>query len=132
MRTTLPELTEAEWKVMKIVWRLKACAARDVYTRLSKNPGWAPTTVKTLLARLVDKGYLKTQPVGNTFLYRPAVSQGQARFRALDTLVDRVMDGAVGPMVAYLVQRKKLSRDDLDALRKLLDEHQERGRSKTE
>jgi len=126
----LTELTEAEWKVMKMVWRLKACAARDVYTRLSKNPGWAPTTVKTLLARLVDKGYLKTQPVGNTFLYRHAVSQVQARFRALDAMVDRVMDGAVGPMVAYLVQRKKLSRDDLDVLRKLLDEQQARPRSK--
>ena len=71
----MPEpLTPAEWKIMKIVWRKKECAARDVYQEAGRQLGWAPTTAKSVLRRLVEKGCLTTTQVGNSFLYRPAES----------------------------------------------------------
>ena len=61
------DLSPAEWKVMKIVWDLQKGMAREVYTIAGREHGWTPTTVKTLLKRLVDKGYLLTSQVGNGF-----------------------------------------------------------------
>src|ERR1700712_4196809 len=71
-------LTVAEWKVMKIVWRLKSCAARDVYEEVGRVHGWAPTTTKTVLRRLVDKGHLTATPVGTSHLYPPARPGGRS------------------------------------------------------
>ena len=65
-------LTPAEWKVMKIIWRHRECAARDVCAEATRLFEWAPTTTKTVLRRLVDKGNLVAIRVGNSFLYRPA------------------------------------------------------------
>ncbi|MEA1952412.1 MAG: BlaI/MecI/CopY family transcriptional regulator, partial [Planctomycetota bacterium] len=64
-------LSAAEWKVMRVVWDLKKAMAREVYTVAGRKHGWTPATVKTLLKRLVDKGYLNTTKVGNGFVYRP-------------------------------------------------------------
>ena len=68
------DLSPAEWKVMKIVWEQKEGAARDIYSVAGERHGWAVATVKTLLRRLVDKGYLHTKRVGNSYLYRPSRS----------------------------------------------------------
>ena len=123
MSREFPEpLTTAEWKVMKIVWRLKSCAARDVYEEAGRAFGWAPTTTKTLLRRLVDKGHLTATAVGTSYLYRPARPAWQSLAGAADTLLDNTMEGLDGRLLAYMVKKSKLSADDLAQLRALLDE----------
>ena len=82
------DLSAAEWKVMKIVWDLQKGMAREVYTIAGEAYGWAPPTVKTLLKRLVDKGYLSTTEVGNGFVYRPAQSALAILRNAADTLLE--------------------------------------------
>ena len=70
MTKNQPEsLYPTDWKVMKVVWELKRCAARDVYKVTQELYGWAPGTTKTLLRRLVEKGHLRTEQVGNSYLY---------------------------------------------------------------
>ena len=115
-------LTAAEWKVMKIVWRLKSCAARDVYEEAGLAFGWAPSTTKTLLRRLVDKGHLTATPVGTSYLYRPARPAWQSIAGAADTLLDNTLEGMDGKLLAYMVRKSRLSTDDLAQLRALLDE----------
>ena len=123
MTRELPEpLTTAEWKVMKIVWRRKSCAARDVYEEAGRKQGWAPSTTKTLLRRLVDKGHLTATPVGTSFLYRPARPAWQSVAGAADTLLDHTLEGMDGKLLAYMVKKSKLSPDDLTQLRALIDE----------
>jgi BlaI family transcriptional regulator, penicillinase repressor len=117
-------LSPAEWKVMNIVWRRRRCAARDVYEEAGREHGWAPTTVKTLLRRLVDKGHLQTTQIGNSFLYQPTRPALQLLRRAADTLLQNALDGTVGPLLAHMVQRSKLSPVELAQLRELLDERQ--------
>jgi predicted transcriptional regulator len=114
-------LAPAEWKVMKIVWELKSCAARDVYEKAGAEHGWTPSTVKTLLRRLVAKGYLTTQQVGNSFLYRPARPALAALRGAADNLLDNAAAGTVAPLLAYMVRKSKLSPEELAQLRALLD-----------
>ena len=115
-------LTPAEWKVMKIVWEQRRCAARDVYQAAGAQHGWAASTVKTMLRRLVDKGYLKTTQVGNSYLYRPTRPAMKPLCRAADALLSNALDGTVGPLLAYMVRQGDLSADELAALRRLVDE----------
>src|SRR5262245_36439956 len=116
-------LTQAEWKIMKIVWGRRSCAARDVYESAGAEHGWAPTTVKTLLHRLVEKGYLTTTQVGNSFLYKPTKPAIKPLLGAADALLDNVLDGLAGPLLAHMVKKSKLSREELSQLRSLLEEH---------
>ena len=118
-------LTAAEWKVMKIVWRLKSCAARDVYEEAGTAWGWAPSTTKTLLRRLVDKGHLTATAVGTSYLYRPARPAWPSIAGAADTLLENTLEGMDGKLLAYMVKKSRLTPDDLVQLRALLDEHAE-------
>jgi BlaI family penicillinase repressor len=122
MSHEMPEpLTPAEWKIMKIVWRKKACAARDVYQEAGRELGWAPTTAKSVLRRLVDKGCLTTTQVGNSFLYRPAEAAVKSLLGAADALLENMLEGTTGLVLSHLVEKSKLSAEELTRLRALLD-----------
>ena len=118
---TAEPLTAAEWKVMKIVWRRKACAARDVYEEAGRTLGWAPTTAKSVLRRLVDKGCLSTTRVGNSFLYRPAEPAVRALLGAADALLEGLIEGTTGLVLTHLVRKSRLSDGERADLRALLD-----------
>jgi BlaI family penicillinase repressor len=122
-KDTSQSLAAAEWKVMNIVWRRKSCAARDVCQDAHREHGWSASTVKTLLRRLVEKGYLQTTQVGNSFLYRPSRPAFSALRRAADALLQNAVDGTVGPLLAHMLKSSRLSADEVAQLRALLDEH---------
>src|SRR5262245_38684765 len=115
------DLSRAEWKVMRIVWELRKAMAREIYTIAGEQYSWTPATVKTLLKRLVDKGYVSTTPVGNGFVYRPARTALSALQSAADTLMTNAIEGVTGPLLAHMVERVSLSEGDLDALQKLIE-----------
>jgi BlaI family transcriptional regulator, penicillinase repressor len=121
-------LSRAEWKVMKIVWRRGRVAARDVVAEAASAHDWRPSTVKTLLKRLVDKGHLKATRVGNSFLYEPIEEPLPALQRAGDTLLDHAVEGLAGPLLVHLVKKSRLSAEELAELRALLDAKKGRGR----
>jgi len=114
------DLSKAEWKVMKIMWEEHKAMAREVYTIAGKAFGWSPTTVKTLLKRLVDKGYLSATPVGNGFVYRPIHTAVQSLRSAADQLLTNAIEGATGPLVAHMVEKSNLKQADLDLLEELI------------
>ena len=122
MKRNLEPLTESEWRVMKIVWELERCTAREVYTIAGEEYGWAPTTAKTFLSLLVDKGYLSTKRTGNRFLYTPKRTILQSLYQAADSLLEKTLDGSEAPLVAYLVKKCRLSKEDIQSLRELLDD----------
>jgi len=115
------ELSRAEWKVMKIIWELRKCMAREVYTIAGERHGWTPNTVKTLLKRLVDKGYISATPVGNGFVYRPTESALHTLQSAADNLLTNAIEEVTGPLLAHMVEQVSLDSKDLDALQKLID-----------
>ena len=113
--------TEAEWRVLRIVWERKECAAREVVDAARAETDWSPSTVKTLLRRLVEKGHLRAQRVGNSFLYRVERSPTHTLQAAADGLLENALDGTLGPLLAYMVDRSRLSEDELSDLRALLE-----------
>ncbi|WP_165069103.1 BlaI/MecI/CopY family transcriptional regulator [Paludisphaera rhizosphaerae] len=115
------ELSRAEWKVMRIVWRLRKAMAREIYTIAGEEHSWAAPTVKTLLRRLVEKGYLSATPVGNGFVYRPTSPALATLQSAADALLMNAVDEATGPLLVHMVEQSPLSEADLDSLQKLID-----------
>lgn len=115
------DLSRAEWKVMKIVWELRKAMAREIYTIAGEQYSWTPATVKTLLKRLVDKGYVSTTRVGNGFVYRPARTALSTLQSAADTLMTNAVEGVTGPLLVHMVEQMSLNEADLDSLQKLID-----------
>ena len=113
-------LTPAEWKVMRIAWRLQRCAARDVYEEAGERFGWSASTVKTHLRRLVDKGYLHTTRIGNSFLYEPTSPPLKSLKQDADRLLANALEGTAGPLLAYMLKKSQLNPDELAELRSLL------------
>lgn len=123
-------LTPAEWKTMRVVWEMKTCSARDVCEKLCEPNGWSVSTVKTVLARLVDKGFLKTSQVGNSFSYKPARSALKTLTSAADRLIENLLEGTTGPLLAYMVKNSRLTRDEADDLISLLEKQKTAGKKK--
>ncbi len=114
-------LSEAEWKVMGIVWQRQVATVRDVLEDLQAETGWAYSTVKTLLARLVEKGALRVRKRANVSQFEAAVSQPEARRSAFHSLLDRAFEGTFGSLMQHLVADERLSTRDKQQLRDLLE-----------
>jgi BlaI family penicillinase repressor len=117
----LPSVSNAEWEVLKPLWDHGPLAARDVYAALPAGHGWAIKTVKTLLARLVAKGAIAYEQVGNSYLYRALYSRDQLTREEVRGFVDRVLEGSIAPLLAHFISERKLSEEELARLRDLIE-----------
>jgi len=116
----VPHVSDAEWEIMKIVWRRSPCSANEIASALPPTKGWSAGTIKTLLNRLHLKGALRFEKIGKSYLYRPAVTEFQLRTKAVTSFLDRVFDGELSPMIAHLARSRKLNKRDLDDLERVL------------
>lgn len=119
-RKALPELSDAEWKVIRALWKRHPASARDVLEALHGETGWAYTTVKTLLARLVAKGAATVRLRANTSLYEPQITEAEARRTEVRLLIDRAFGGASVPLLRFVLTEEKLSAKDRAELRAML------------
>jgi predicted transcriptional regulator len=126
----LKELTNAEWKIMRIVWEERKAMTREVYTIAAERHGWQPATVKTLLRRIIDKGYVSVTQIGNGFLYRPVCSSMQVVRKAVESLLDNAVEGT-GPLLVQLVENAALNDTDLDSLEQMIEQKRQSMQSKT-
>lgn len=117
----LPKISDAEWVVMEAIWGNAPITANDVVEALSPHSGWSAATIKTMLNRLVKKGGLKYEAEGKRYLYRPAVSRQACVKGEGRSFLGRVFGGEVGPMLAHFVEDAKLTPEQIEELRKLLD-----------
>ncbi len=125
------KLTEAEWQIMKALWEKHPATAREVMERLPAGIQWAYTTIKTMLTRLVEKQVVSEVKQGNISVYDPLISQRKARRSALRSLLETAFDGAMGPLVHFLVEEEQLTPRQKRELADLLREQTEaKGESK--
>lgn len=122
------ELFESEWAILRVVWEREPCAAPTVQEALLASKGWAYTTVKTLMDRMVRKGLLKTERVRSLYLYRSAVTRAQAQRNELLRTAQRAFAGALTPMMQFLIESDKLSEQDYEYLEHLL-KNRKRGKA---
>jgi BlaI family penicillinase repressor len=116
------KLTDSEWTVMNALWERAPASGRDVLERIQPETGWAYTTVKTLLARLVEKGVISERKRGNQSLYEPRVTRAAARRVAVRGLLDKAFDGAFGSLLQHMIDAERLSKKDRERLHAMLQE----------
>lgn len=120
------KLTNSEWQLMNSLWERSPATARGIAERLPEDVKWAYTTIRTLLARLADKGAVREYKEGNTSLYEPILTRDNARRSALKTLVNQAFDGAYGPLMHFLVNDRRLTAEQRETLTRVLQEHSEK------
>ncbi|MEX0914911.1 MAG: BlaI/MecI/CopY family transcriptional regulator [Wenzhouxiangellaceae bacterium] len=121
------QISKAESQVMQFLWERHPATASDVFAALGSVNDWSEATVKTLLNRLKKKGAVATEPDGKRFLYRPAIERDAWVLEESSHMLNRLFDGRLAPLVSHFSNHGKLSREDLDELRDLIerldDEH---------
>ena len=119
------DLSKTEWMLMNICWKKDTVSARDVYEGTLKEKKRGYQTVKTMLDRMVTKGYLDREKFGPIWLYKTAVSRSQVMAREIDSFVSTVLDHTFAPLFAHFAEKENLSREEIEALKKLIDEYEE-------
>ncbi len=114
------ELTESEWAIIQAVWKNEPCAAPTVQEKLETKKNWTYSTVKTMMDRMVTKGLLKTERIRNLILYRSVITRIQAQKGEIMRTVKRAFNGALTPMMQFLLNNHKLSQKQLNELERLI------------
>jgi BlaI family penicillinase repressor len=121
MQNRPPQISRAEWQVMKFIWKSGApCSAQRVIDALSAPNDWSATTIKTLLSRLVQKGAVSFRKEGKAYLYSAAITRTACLAAEADSFLDRVFDGSLTPLIAHFAQARGLRRKDIEELEALL------------
>lgn len=127
-KPTNPAITEAESRVMEILWQRAPQGSEDLATQLHAATGWHENTVRTLLNRLVRKGAVTAERDGRRFLYSPLLTRDAWQTAESRSLLDRVFGGRVAPLLVHFSRTEKLGAKDVAELRKLVDQLESKGR----
>ena len=122
------ELTEAEWEIMKVVWEKEPCAAGTVQDSLATSRDWAYSTVKTTMDRMAEKGFLQIQRIRNLQLFKSCVSEVDAKRGEFRKMLKRAFDGALTPMMQFLIEHEGISKQDAEQLRELVKKQRIQGK----
>ncbi|MHC1764657.1 MAG: BlaI/MecI/CopY family transcriptional regulator [Verrucomicrobiia bacterium] len=121
----IPAISEAEWKIMKVLWAKSPQPAFDVVQALGKPEGWRPNTIKTLLQRLHKKKALGARKYKNLYLYYPLVSEEDCVRAESQSFLDRLFGGRIQPLLLHFAKRQKLTAKDLEELQRILEQKDE-------
>lgn len=115
-------ITEAEWELMRVLWAQEELTSRELINILLEATAWKEGTIKSLLSRLVDKGYIKKDTTHSPYLFRPLIGEREALRLKLDHLLASTCQRQVGQDLLYLVKNHPLSQGDIEALISVLNE----------
>ena len=121
-RKRSPALTDAEARVMAVLWESHTASVADVVRALSKRRAVSYSTVQTILRILETKGYVAHDKIARAFIYRPVVDERQARRRALRHLVSRLFKGSPSLLVLNVLEDERIDPDELKQLKKLIED----------
>ncbi len=121
MKKSLTPLGETEMEVLHHVWDFGEATVKDVQERILEDRKVAYTTIMTVMKNLAEKGYLKYRKEGASYVYSPAKEPESVRFNLVKDLVKKVFKGSPTELVQTLVQGEKLSEEEREELRKMID-----------
>ena len=116
-----PDISDAEWDVMKVVWDHGPLTSGEVVRRLADEKHWKPRTIKTLLGRLVRKGAVAAQENEGRYHYSAKVAREDLARREARSFLARVFDGAVAPALVHIIEQGEVSQKELEELKRILD-----------
>ena len=123
----LPQISEAEYEVMKIVWRHAPISTNEITDKLLRTTAWSPKTIQTLIKRLANKGALAYEKQGRMFVYTPLVKEDEYIDQESRSFLKRFFDGDITAMVSSFLEGDRLSQTEIGHLRALLSDKKDMG-----
>ncbi len=123
----LPQISEAEFEVMKIVWKHAPISTNEITDKLLQTTSWSPKTIQTLIKRLVTKGALTYEKQSRVFVYTPVVQESEYIGQESNTFLNRYYDGNITAMLSAYIENNNLSETEIDTLRSLLAKRPKKG-----
>lgn len=120
----LPQISEAEFEVMKVVWKYAPINTNEVTEKLTQTTNWSPKTIQTMLKRLVSKKALTYEKQSRVFVYTPLVKEEEYIRQESNSFLKRYYDGNIASMLASYLEDDKLSDTEINTLRHLLSDRQ--------
>ena len=123
----LPQISEAEYEVMKIVWRHAPISTNEITDKLLRTTAWSPKTIQTLIKRLANKGALAYEKQGRMFVYTPLVKEDEYIDQESRSFLKRFFYGDITAMVSSFLEGDRLSQTEIGHLRALLSDKKDMG-----
>jgi len=120
-RRSIPKISDAEWVVMRALWRSSPMTTNQVVDALDDSTHWKPKTIHTLLNRLVRKGALEFERQGREYLFRPLVTAAECEHAATRSFLSRFFDGELAPFLARFLESEKLKPSEIEELKRILE-----------
>lgn len=113
-------ISPAEWEVMRVLWAKGQATSSEIIAILAKKLDWSASTVKTLIGRLADKGYLTSQRQGRGFIYQASLGEDEASLQALEAVFDKICLTKHSDLLAQLIAKTPMTQANVDKLQALL------------
>ncbi len=122
-----PKISEAEWEVMKVLWKTSPRTANDIVEELTGKTHWKRETIRTLINRLVQKKALGFEKKGRQYHYFPRVTEAEGIKAEAESFARRIGGGSIEPMLAAFVEEKELSAEKIARLKQSLSQAEAAG-----
>jgi BlaI family penicillinase repressor len=128
--TKVPKISEAEWEVMKVLWKTSPKTANEIVDELKGKTRWKRETIRTLINRLVQKKVLGFDKKGRQYHYFPRITEAEGIKTEAESFVKRIGGGSIEPMLAAFVEEKQLSAEKIERLKRILNKAEAAGEDK--
>ena len=118
---TLPQISDAEFEVMNVIWKYAPINTNDIVEKVSQNNEWSPKTIQTMISRLEKKGVISHEKEGRIFVYSPRVIKESYLEAESRTFANRFFDGAMNRVVVNYLDNSELTEDDIHELQAILE-----------
>lgn len=122
MKDTNCKISDAEWVIMKVLWKESPQTTTKIIETLSKETNWNPKTIHTLIARLVKKNALGIDKNSGQYKYFPLVTKEECIQEETGSFIQKIYEGSIYNLVANFIHDEKISAEEMEDLKKLLDE----------
>ncbi|WP_418157323.1 BlaI/MecI/CopY family transcriptional regulator [Pseudoalteromonas sp. RW-H-Ap-1] len=116
------ELSKAEFEILDALWISYPANASQIIERLSDDKQWHEKTIKTLLGRLVKKGALSFEKEGRQYIYTPCINRADYTQKESQNFIEHFFSGRIAPLVSGFAKSEKLSQQDINELKKVIDD----------
>ncbi|CVH74677.1 Penicillinase repressor [Clostridiales bacterium CHKCI006] len=117
----IPKISQAEYIVMDVIWDEGPLSTPEIVARLQDFHDWSPKTIHTLLVRLEKKGAITHTRQSRTYVYAACLDRKTYLDQQTHSFLERFYHGRLPKLVSYLVDEKKLSQEDIEALSELVE-----------
>jgi BlaI family penicillinase repressor len=125
MKKDIPEISNAEWEVMKVIWDHEPITANNIVSWLEESTDWSPKTIKSLISRLIKKEAISFNKDGREYLYYAVVSESECIKAENQTFLNKVYSGGLKKLLVNFIESEQLSTEDVEELKRILDERKD-------